>query len=227
MRTRILLVEDDENFGELLKDYLELNGYTVQLAKDGNLGYAAIQNTSFDFCILDVMMPYKDGFSLAKELQAQKPDVPFLFLTAKSMKHDTINGFKLGAADYLCKPFDSEVLLYKIKAILGRADREPGLIEHFQDENIKYSHADRLLSLGGIETRLSPKEAAIFQYLINKPNQVIDRAELLNSIWEDDSYFNGRSMDVYMAKLRKLFKPHEFIDLITIHGKGFRLNLKE
>jgi len=224
-KTKILLTEDDPNFGMVLKNYLELNDFEVTLAKDGNEGYAKFTSGKFDICLLDVMMPHKDGFTLAKEIREKDGSVPILFLTAKSMKEDMLAGFQVGADDYITKPFDSEVLLYKLKAILKRSN------ERKYDSNKKefvigkyiFNYDHRIIKLGDAITKLSPKEADLLRLLCIFMNELLPRQKALKEIWGDDNYFNARSMDVFITKLRKYLKEDTSLDIINIHGKGFRL----
>jgi len=223
---KILLVEDDPNFGTVLKDYLTLNDYDVHHAKDGLEGQIAFKNDDFDICILDVMMPKKDGFTLAKEIR-EKSEVPIIFLTAKSMKEDVLKGYQAGADDYLNKPFDSEILLHKIKAILQRKDTDMSNEDQIFEFEIGDFHLNsklRQLSYKGGEPRkLSPKENKLLKLLAMYKNDLLPRDLALTKIWRDDNYFTSRSMDVYIAKLRKYLKPDERVEIINIHGEGFRL----
>jgi two-component system OmpR family response regulator len=223
--TRILLVEDDPNFGSVLSDYLRLNDYVVVHAGDGNVGLAKFRSESFDLCIFDVMMPVKDGFSLAREIQELNENkTPFIFLTAKNMKEDMVRGFKLGADDYLTKPFDSEVLLLKIQAILSRRNSAP--VERQTEYDLggfTFNAELRHLVRGGESARLSPKEARLLEMLAQRKNEVLSRSEALKTIWHDDNYFTSRSMDVYIAKLRKYLKSDPKLEIINVHGEGFRL----
>ncbi|GAB1309397.1 response regulator transcription factor [Urechidicola sp. KH5] len=224
---KILLVEDDPNFGTVLKDYLILNDYAVTHAKDGLEGLIMFKNNDFDLCILDVMMPRKDGFSLAKDIRAANADVPIIFLTAKTMKEDVLKGYQAGADDYLNKPFDSEVLLYKMKAILQRKESEKTVEEDVFEFNIGRFHLNsklRHLSLDGQEPiKLSPKESKLLKMLAAHKNDLMPRELALTKIWRDDNYFTSRSMDVYIAKLRKYLKADEKVEILNIHGEGFRL----
>jgi len=230
VKSKILLVEDDTNFGKVLKNYLELNDFVVELARDGILGLAAFKREKFDLCILDVMMPNLDGFSLGEEIRNIDPDVPLFFLTAKNMKEDILHGYKLGADDYILKPFDSEVLLHKIKAILKR--NEAFMAE--QNENIEFDFGKfhfnsklRELKIGDTMFNLSPKENDLLRMLCEFKNDLLPRELALKRIWGSDTYFNGRSMDVYIAKLRKYLKEDEGVEIVNIHGNGFRLVEKD
>jgi len=224
---KILLVEDDPNFGTVLKDYLSINDYNVTLAKDGLEGLIMFKNEDFDLCILDVMMPRKDGFSLAKDIRSSNSEVPIIFLTAKTMKEDVLKGYQAGADDYLNKPFDSEVLLYKIKAILQRKEGEKSAEEEtFEFKIGKFDFNSKLRHLsfeGGESQKLSPKESKLLKILAIYKNDLMPRELALTKIWRDDNYFTSRSMDVYIAKLRKYLKLDENVEILNIHGEGFRL----
>jgi two-component system OmpR family response regulator len=226
-RTTILLVEDEPNFGAVLKNYLELKNYRVTLCPDGESGYETFTTGHFNLCILDVMMPRKDGFTLARQIREQDDAVPLIFLTAKSMKDDVMRGYKSGADDYLTKPFDTEVLLVKIEALLRR-NKLLALKDNHEFEIGKYlfSYKNRLVKNGGSEQRLSPKEADLLQLLCLHINDVLPRQKALKQIWGDDNYFNSRSMDVFITRLRKLFKEDERIAIANIHGKGFSMEVK-
>ena len=224
---KILLVEDDPNFGTVLKDYLALNDYNVTHAKDGIEGLIMFKNNDFDLCILDVMMPRKDGFSLAQDIRSTNKEVPIIFLTAKTMKEDVLRGYQVGADDYLNKPFDSEVLLFKIKAILQRKESETTTENEQFEFNIGsffFNSKLRHLSIGETEPqKLSPKESKLLRMLALHKNDLMPRELALTKIWRDDNYFTSRSMDVYIAKLRKYLKQDEGVEILNIHGEGFRL----
>ena len=224
---KILIVEDDINFGSILKDYLILNDYDVILAKNGIQGLQKFNKHTFDLCILDVMMPYKDGFTLAKEIREKNEEVPLIFLTAKNLKDDVLRGFKAGADDYLFKPFDSEVLLAKIKSIINRKNiiniAEVDIFE-FTLGKFSYNSKLRFLNIASQETlKLSPKENQLLKLLVIYVNDLLPREVALNKIWRDDNYFTSRSMDVYIAKLRNYLKADDNVKIINIHGEGFRL----
>ena len=222
---RVLLCEDDTNLGMVLKNYLELNDYEVVLERDGRLGFAAFQREKFDICLLDVMMPHVDGFTLANDIRDIDPDVPLFFLSAKTMKEDIISGYKLGADDYITKPFDSDVLLLKIKAILKRNEEETRISENTEFDMGGYHFNPKLRQLiinGNIQV-LSPKENDLLKMLAEHKNDLLSREKALKRIWGSDTYFNGRSMDVYIAKLRKYLKEYPRIEIVNIHGNGFRL----
>lgn len=224
---KILLVEDDQNFGSILKDYLNLNDFEVTLAKNGMEGFEKFKKNKFDLCILDVMMPYKDGYTLATEIREKNKTIPIVFLTAKSMKEDVLKGYKVGADDYLNKPFDSDVLLMKIKAIMQRkaTDKATELPAfEFKIGEFTLNSKLRLLGYKNEEpVKLSPKENDLLKMLILHVNDLMPREMALTKIWRDDNYFTSRSMDVYIAKLRKYLKQDENLEILNIHGEGFRL----
>jgi two-component system OmpR family response regulator len=222
---KILLCEDDTNLGMVLKNYLELTDYDVTLERDGRLGLAAFQREKFDICLLDVMMPNMDGFTLAEAIRDVDPDMPLFFLSAKTMKEDIIQGYKLGADDYITKPFDSEVLLLKIKAILKRSEEENKINDNIEFDLGSYHFNPRLreLKVGTTVHVLSPKENELLKMLAEHKNDLLQRDKALKKIWGSDTYFNGRSMDVYIAKLRKYLKEDSQIEIVNIHGNGFRL----
>lgn len=222
---RILLCEDDTNLGMVLKNYLELHDYDVTLERDGRMGFAAFQREKFDLCLLDVMMPHVDGFKLAEQIRDVDLDMPLFFLSAKTMKEDIIQGYKLGADDYITKPFDSEVLMMKIKAILKRNEEQHLLEETIEYDLGKYHFSPkyRNLKIGNVSLNLSPKENELLKMLAEAKNDLLQRDKALKKIWGSDTYFNGRSMDVYIAKLRKYLKEDTDIEIVNIHGNGFRL----
>lgn len=226
-KNRILLVEDDLNLGRLLKNYLELNNLNVELCKDGELGLIAFKNGKYDLCILDIMMPNMDGFMLAEQIRSINPSVPLFFLSARNMKQDIIKGYKLGADDYITKPFDSEVLLLKVQAILKRnIDIMEVPITTFSDFRLGqflFNSKLRLLTISDQTIKLSPKENALLQLLCENINDLLTREHALKRIWGSDTYFNGRSMDVYIAKLRKCLLLDPSLSIINVHGNGFRL----
>ncbi len=225
-KPHILLVEDDSNLGLVLKNYLELNDYSVELSRDGILGLAAFRREKFDLCLLDVMMPNMDGFTLAEEIRNVDPDIPLFFLSAKSMKEDIIQGYKLGADDYITKPFDSDLLMLKIKAILKRNqefnNKESELVE-FDLGKFHFNARLRTLTSPDESHTLSPKENELLRMLAEHRNDLLPRDAALKKIWGSDTYFNGRSMDVYIAKLRKYLRGDPAIEIVNIHGNGFRL----
>ncbi len=223
----ILLVEDDPNFGIVLRDYLNLNGFQVTLAKNGMEGFDKYKKGDYDLCILDVMMPYKDGYTLAKEIREDNTSVPIIFLTAKSMKEDVLQGYKVGADDFLNKPFDSEVLLAKIKTLLKRKSSQTTVSQKQTDFQIGDFHLNaklRFLTYRKEDPiKLSPKENDLLKLLALHLNDLMPRELALTQIWRDDNYFTSRSMDVYIAKLRKYLKQDPKVEILNIHGEGFRL----
>lgn len=225
--TKVLLVEDDPNLGSLLKEYLEAKGFSTELATDGKQGFDVFSRDKFNICILDVMMPVKDGITLAREIRGIDPQIPIVFLTAKSMKEDTIEGFNAGADDYITKPFSMEELLLRIKAILRRSDGKNVKNSEQSEFEIGKYHFDykhQTLDLKGVsQQKLTTKEAELLRLLCMNSNDVLDRNFALKAIWNDDNYFNGRSMDVYIAKLRKYLREDPGVELLNVHGKGFKL----
>ncbi len=228
-KMKVLLVEDDPSFGTVLKDYLSMNDYNVTHALDGEKGLESFNEGEFDICVLDVMMPKKDGFTLAKEIKQMNPQMPIIFLTARNMREDVLNGYKIGADDYITKPFDSEVLMYKLKAIANRngngAVEEE--IDNFEISNFKFNSKLRQLFINDEVHKLSPKESELLKLLCLHKNDLMPRELALNKIWYHDNYFTSRSMDVYIAKLRKLLKADENVEIVNIHGEGFRLLVKD
>ena len=234
MAQKILLVEDDQNFGDVLRSYLEMHDYEVVLATDGMAGLEAYKKEKFDLCIFDVMMPKKDGFTLAKEIREKDNEIPIIFLTAKTLKEDILEGFKIGADDYISKPFNSEELLLRVQAILKRSQKAPDPKEDIKEFDIGKYHFNyplRILSFKGGETieksKLSPKEAHLLRLFCMYKNDVLPRSEALTKIWGEDNYFTARSMDVFVTKLRKYLKNDENIEIVNIHGNGFRLLIQE
>ncbi|MBK9146569.1 MAG: response regulator transcription factor [Flavobacteriales bacterium] len=223
---RLLVVEDDPNLGSLLSTYLQARGFEADLKADGKQGAAAFGKGKYDLILLDVMMPLKDGFTLAKEIRAKDPEVPIIFLTAKSMKQDVVLGFQSGADDYITKPFGMEELLLRISAVLRRtkgaepAPEEPAVYAFSHSE---LDHRKQILRTPAGERRLTTKENELLRLLCLHRNQVLERSVALNKVWGNDSYFNGRSMDVYIAKLRKYLKEDPATEIINIHGQGFRM----
>ncbi len=227
-----MLVEDDHNFGDVLKSYLEMHDYDITLASNGQEGLKTFKNESFDLCILDVMMPKMDGFSLAREIRNRDQNVPIIFLTAKNMKEDIVKGFKLGADDYVSKPFNSEELLVRIQAVLKRSRVEISNQEdqnEYEFGNFHFDFPVRLLTYkpNGEEQhdkiKLSPKESELLKLFCKNKNKVLSRSQALKEIWGEDSYFTARSMDVFITKLRKHLKIDNTIEIVNIHGNGFQL----
>ena len=222
---KILLCEDDSNLGLVLKNFLELNDYDVTLERDGRLGLGAFQREKYDLCLLDVMMPNVDGFTLAEEIRDIDPDVPLFFLSAKTLKEDILQGYRLGADDYITKPFDSDVLMHKIKAIIKRNEEDHKVTDNLEFELGAYHFNPKLreLKIKDNNQVLSPKENELLKMLAEHKNDLLTREKALKKIWGSDTYFNGRSMDVYIAKLRKYLKEDSTIEIVNIHGNGFRL----
>ncbi|MBN2779057.1 MAG: response regulator transcription factor [Bacteroidales bacterium] len=227
-KEKLLLVEDDVNFGFVLKSYLEMNDFDVELISDGKDAVPAFKKNQYDLCVLDVMLPNVDGFTIAREFRKINKKIPIIFLTAKSLKDDVLEGFKAGADDYLTKPFDSDVLLVKIKAILRRnSGAKPEIDDKVKIGKYQFDTKLRTLTCKDISHRLTPREADLLKELILNKNNVLDRNEALKKIWGDDNYFNARSMDVYITKLRKYFKDDDKIQINNIHGSGFILVMQD
>lgn len=230
---KILLVEDDQNFGDVLRSYLEMNAYDVTWATDGVAGLEAYRRQRYDLCIFDVMMPKKDGFTLAHDIRKNDTETPIIFLTAKTMKEDVLKGFKIGADDYISKPFNSEELLFRILAILKRRrQRSPDKddVQEYQMGKYRFNFRLRMLVLDGSKgddgIKLSPKEAFLLRLFCKNMNDVVPRTEALTAIWGEDNYFTARSMDVFITKLRKYLKDDPNVELVNIHGNGFQLLVK-
>ena len=226
----ILLVEDDFNFGAILYDFLNLHSYNVTLAKNGIEGLEKFKKNDFGLCILDVMLPYKDGFTLAKEIREIDKHVPLFFLTAKTLKDDVLKGYKLGADDYLTKPFDSDILLLKIKSIFKRKQLSKTADNskcEFDFAKFKFNSKLRTLQFESESSvKLSPKENELLKMLLNHLNDLMPRELALVKIWNDDNYFTSRSMDVYIAKIRKHLSKDMNVEIENIHGEGFRILIK-
>lgn len=226
-KIKILLVEDDPNLGLLLSEYINAKGYECTLRVNGQEGYDTFVKGEYDFLIFDVMMPVKDGFTLAKEVRGIDKNVPILFLTAKSLKEDTLKGFNVGADDYMTKPFSMEELLARMNAILRRVpDLEESDDGHYEIGIFDFDHQQQILSFNDQNAKLTTKENELLKLLCKNKNGVLERNDALKAVWGDDNYFNGRSMDVYIAKLRKHLKADENIEIINVHGKGFKLLVK-
>lgn len=223
---RILLAEDDRNLGQLLKEYLDAKGYQSVLTTNGKEAWDQFQKDRFDLCLLDVMMPVKDGFTLAREIRSADKNIPIVFLTAKSMKEDTIEGFTVGGDDYITKPFSMEELQLRITAILRRVKNQ-SLRQSEQNEfkigKFTFTYADRVLMMGGKKQELTTKEADLLKLLCLNSNDVVDRNFALRTVWHNDSYFSARSMDVYISKLRKYLSGDPKVEILNIHGRGFKL----
>ncbi len=227
MQTKLLLVEDEKNFGAILKDYLKMNGFAVEWCEDGEQGLRAFKTSAFDLCIIDIMMPKKDGFTLSGEIKAINKNIPLIFLTARGMRDDMIKGYKLGAADYITKPFDSELLLLKINAILNlqTESTNQNTFEH-QIGSFDFNAKLRSLKNKTQEIKLSPKEAALLNLLCQHKNDVLLREKALKQIWTEDNYFTARSMDVYIVKLRKYLSTDPSIEINNLHRNGYSLSIK-
>ena len=225
-KINLLLAEDDPNFGSVLRDYLSINGFNVVLCQDGESASQVFENTPFDLCIIDVMMPLKDGLTLAMEIKQKKPGTPFIFLTAKTLKQDIMKGYQIGAEDYITKPFDSEILLHKINVVLNR-NQYSNLNQASSYKIGKYTFdiPSRTIRLENVEQKISPKEAALLNLLCKHQNEVLERQLALKLIWGDSNYFSGRSMDVYVTKLRKYFKEDPSVQIENIHSSGYKLHI--
>jgi DNA-binding response OmpR family regulator len=223
-KVRILLAEDDENLGMLLREYLQARNFEADLFGDGEKAFRSFEKNHYDICILDIMMPVKDGFTLAKEIRMINSDIPIIFLTAKSMKEDVIEGFRIGADDYITKPFSMEELIFRIEAILRRTKNEGADKQTvFKLGNYTFDSSRQLLLRGTEERKLTTKESELLRLLCLNKNRILERNFALKSIWMDDTYFNARSMDVYITKLRKYFKDDPAVQIMNIHGKGYKL----
>lgn len=224
-RIHVLLVEDDPNLGSLLHEYLNVKGYAVEHARDGEEGLEAFNQGAFDFIILDVMMPKMDGFLLAEKIREQNEDVPLLFLTAKTMPEDRLQGFKLGADDYMCKPFSMEELLARMHAILKRSgwSSKKRFDETHSLGGFMFNPQKQVLIIDDLESKLTTKESQLLKLLSANRNEVLQRQDALTQVWGDDTYYNGRSMDVYITKLRKHLRADSSLEIINVHGEGFRL----
>ena len=224
--TKILLVEDEKNFAQVLSDYLRMNGFEIILAENGESGLKLFEEEPVDLCIVDVMMPKKDGFTLSRDIRARNKNIPLIFLTARGMREDMIKGYQIGADDYIVKPFDSELLLFKIKAILKRKNRGEQILEQYEHHIGTFSFNGKLRTLKnnkGEEKKLSPKEAALLNLLCQHKGDVLRRDFALKQIWKEDNYFTGRSMDVYIVKLRKYLASDETVEINNLHGDGYTL----
>ena len=224
-KVRVLLAEDDMNLGSLLREYLSAKNYSVDLYPDGEQAFEAFQRSPYDICILDVMMPLKDGFSLAKDIRDLNKTVPFVFLTARSMQEDVLEGLRLGADDYIAKPFSMQELLLRVEAVLRRT--HPQMVDEgqhtFHIGKFEFDSVKQTLHYQGAEQKLTTKESELLKLLCLNMNDILERNYALKQVWKDDSYFNARSMDVYITKLRKHLKADEEIQILNVHGKGYKL----
>jgi DNA-binding response OmpR family regulator len=224
---RIFLVEDDLSFGSVLKSYLEINDFDVDLVDDGKTAVDTFRKGVYDLCILDVMLPHVDGFTIATEIRTMNSVIPIIFLTARKLKEDLLRGYGVGADDYITKPFDTEILLCKIKAIISRRDIQDGSKDIYEIGKFIFNARLRTLSIEGQERQLSPKEGQLLEMLALAPNSLVSREAALKKIWGADDYFTARSMDVYVTKLRKYLSDDPQITLKNIHGSGFQLLVGE
>ena len=225
MNTRILLCEDDPNLGSLLREYLVAKDYEVDLMPDGELGYQAFVENEYDLCIFDVMMPNKDGFTLASDIRKKDTKVPIIFLTVKALKQDILEGFKIGADDYITKPFSLEELLFRIEAIMRRVNMQKlqlGTTE-YKFGRFMFDYQKQILIFDEEKHKLTTKEAEMLRALLQNANQILERNAALKAIWGEVTYFNARSMDVYITKLRKILQQDPDISIVNIHGKGYKL----
>lgn len=224
---KIFLVEDDLSFGSVLKSYLEINDYSVEWIDDGKYAMDHFRKGNFNICILDIMLPHVDGFTIAQEIRKINTDVPIIFLTAKKLKEDVLKGYGVGADDYITKPFDTDILLAKIRAILSRRETQTGEKDIYEIGKFIFNARLRTLTIGDEEKKLSPKEAQLLELLALNPNELISRELALKKIWGSDDYFTARSMDVYITKLRKFLSEDPDLNIKNIHGAGFQLIVRE
>lgn len=222
---KILLVEDDPNLGNVLQEFLEMEGFSIDLARDGEEGFKAFSDSDFRLCILDCMLPKLDGFSLAKKIRKINKNIPIIFLTAKSLKADKLKGFDIGGDDYITKPFDEDELVRRINAVLKRSvvNTEP-MENSFKIGKFTYDHLNLTLSLNDTVTRITQKEGDVLYLLLKNKNQVLRREDILVSVWGENDYFMGRSLDVFITKLRKHLKADSEIRIENVHGVGFILS---
>jgi DNA-binding response OmpR family regulator len=227
-KPHIFLVEDDLSFGAVLKSYLEINDFEIEWVDDGKNAMSQYNKSSFDICILDVMLPNVDGFTIGTEIRKVNADIPILFLTAKNLREDVLKGYRIGADDYITKPFDTEVLIFKLKAILKRqSGTQPRETDFYQIGSYLFDYRLRTILHDGSKNKLSPKETELLKMLCDNRNELLPRETALKKIWGDDGYFTARSMDVYLTKLRKLFAEDPSVEIRNIHGSGFMLEIKD
>lgn len=225
---KILFVEDDHNLGMLLKENLNHKGYETIWCKDGEEGISRFKSDTFNLCILDVMLPSKDGFSLSKEIKDINMGIPIIFLTARSMQDDRIKGFELGCDDYITKPFSTQELCLRINAILKRANAPmPGVIKCFQLGKFLFDHTKMTLQIGDEVRKLSSKESELLYILSNYKNELVQRSVILEKVWGNDDYFSAKSMDVYISKIRKMLKDDSSVEILNAYGIGFKLIINE
>lgn len=224
---KILLVEDDPNLGNILQEYLTLKGYTTTLCRNGQEGFQAYLSKPFDMCILDVMMPIMDGFTLATKIREKDKQTPIVFLTAKALKEDKIEGFKLGGDDYITKPFSMDELQLRIDAILRRTMQQEQVVqkevEQFEIGSFDFNIVQQTLASNGTSIKLTTKESSLLRMLCQHKNEVLERGKALTEIWGEDNYFTARSMDVFITKLRKYLKKDPAVSIMNVHGKGYKL----
>jgi two-component system response regulator VicR len=228
-KAKLLVVEDDPNLGDILKEYLEMKGYEPTLCRDGEEGWNKFKKDKYDLCLLDIMMPKKDGFTLAKEIKKVQENLPILFLTAKNQKDDIIEGLKIGADDYLTKPFSMEELLLRITAILRRTQKstEISALKTYTFGDFVLHYDEQFIEGPEGRHKLTSKENELIRLLASEINKLVNRSHALKQIWGDDSYFNARSMDVYLSKIRKILKDDPKVQIITVHGEGFKMIVGE
>lgn len=221
---KVLLCEDDENLGMLLREYLQAKEYDVDLMPDGEEGAKAFAENRYDLCILDVMMPQKDGFTLAQEIRHLNSRMPIIFLTAKTLKEDVLAGFKIGADDYMTKPFSMEELLFRIEAILRRTSNKKNKVgNNYKFGRYEFDTQKQTITIDGVSSRLTTKESELLGLLAQNMNNVLERNFALKAIWVEDNYFNARSMDVYITKLRKKLADDPDVQILNVHGRGYKL----
>lgn len=229
-KIHILLAEDDNNLGFVVQDNLKSNGFDVTLCPNGEEALKAFANNPFDLCLLDVMMPKKDGFTVAETIKELNKDIPIVFLTAKTMQMDKVKGFTVGADDYITKPFDFQELVLRINAILKRSklitEKEEEVVFSYDIGKYHFDIKNQVLKLGNVEQKLTKKETRILTFLCENMNDIASREQILKNIWGNDDYFSGRSMDVFISKIRKYLAEDEKIQIINIHGVGFKLEVK-
>src|SRR5690554_4427827 len=228
-KAKLLVVEDDPNLGNILQEYLTMKGYTTTLCRDGEEGWSKFKKGAFHLCILDIMMPKKDGFTLGKEIKKVEEDLPIIYLTAKNLKDDVLEGLRIGADDYITKPFSMEELLLRISAILRRTQKneEPTTLKHYKFGDFILHYDQQTLESSQGKHKLTSKENELIRLLASELNKNVSRSHALKHIWGDDSYFNARSMDVYLSKVRKLLREDPKVQIITLHGEGFKMVVGE
>ncbi len=229
-KIKILVLEDDANFGAILAEHLQMQGFLVTLCVDGEEGLLSFRNDNYNLCLVDVMMPKMDGFTFTRKVREVNEDIPLIFLTARSLTEDKIQGFSVGCDDYITKPFSIEELLMRIQAVLKRSQKQAQadvLPDDFSIGKYKFNHTRSILFLKKEERKLTPKESELLRLLCLNKNKTLDRNMALRQIWGSDNYFNGRSMDVFISKLRKYLKEDRQVEILGVHGKGFRLIVNE